>query len=268
MVHFEVVGDGPGEPILMLPGGGVRDPSYLGDVRRWGLTRLLAVVHFRGTPASGGLPKPWWDQRADLGSVREALGLTEVDVLAHSAGTRVALAYAATGAPIRRLVLIAPPATWLTGTDDDVVALAKVRLNESEVVDALAAPPLDLSDEAKFRDQQQLTAPLDYAKWNEAAHTHSQTGTTDVAALRAFFGAPPPAVLVEATRSLNVPVHIIGGAVDLLSGRQPVLDLASVFADGSVELIDGGGHYPWIDQPEAFAEALGRWEKAGTTLIR
>ncbi|MCA4993559.1 alpha/beta hydrolase [Tsukamurella tyrosinosolvens] len=259
-VHFELVGDGVGDPILVLPGGGVRDPSYLGDVRAWRTSRPLAVVHPRGTPATGGLPAPWWNQREDLESVREVLGLDEIDVLAHSAGTRVALAYAASGAPVRHLALIGPPAVWLTGTDDDIADLVKSRLDEPEIVTALAAPPMDLSDELRFRDWQHLTAPLGYAAWNDSTMEHAQTGSTDLAALRAFFATPPPASVIEAIRALPVPIHIIGGAVDLLSGHAPVRELAAMFKRGSVELIDGSDHYPWVDQPTAFADALQRWE--------
>ncbi|MFI2754000.1 alpha/beta fold hydrolase [Cellulomonas sp. P22] len=257
-VHVEIVGDG-GDPILLLPGGGVRDPEYLGDVARWGAGRAVAVVHFRGTPATGGLPRPWWDQRDDLDSVRRALGVDSVDVLAHSSGTRVALAYAASGAPVRRLGLITPPATWLTGGADDIAELAEPRLGEPAIRAALAAPPLDLSDEDRFREQQRVTAPLGYATWNDAARRHAQTGSTNLGALRAFFGAPPPGPLLEVIAALSLPIHVVGGAADLLSGNRPVRELASMFREGTVEMIEGSGHYPWIDQPAAFNDAIARW---------
>jgi pimeloyl-ACP methyl ester carboxylesterase len=257
-VHVEIVGDG-GEPIILLPGGGVRDPAYLGDVARWGAGRMVAVVHFRGTPSTGGLPRPWWDQRDDLESVRRALELDSIDVLAHSSGTRVALAYAASGAPVRRLGLITPPSTWLTGRADDIAQLAEPRRHEPAMRAALHAPPLDLSDEHAYREQQRLTAPLGYAAWNEVTLRHSQTGSTDLAALRAFFGAPPPATLMAKIAALSIPIHVIGGAADLLTGNRPVRELAGAFCDGTVEMIEGSGHYPWIDQPVVFAEAIRRW---------
>jgi pimeloyl-ACP methyl ester carboxylesterase len=63
----------------------------------------------------------------------------------------------------------------------------------------------------------------------------------------------------EKGRGLRIPVHVIGGAADLLSGRAPVEALAGVFRNGSVEMIEASGHYPWVDQPEAFARAVRRW---------
>lgn len=258
-VHFEVVGDGAGEPVLVLPGGGVRDPEYLGDLRRWGASRPLAVVHFRGTPKSGGLPEPWWNQYEDIESVRVALGVESVDVIAHSAGSRVALAYAASDAPVRRLALVTPPAAWLTGTDSDVAELAATRADEPYIAEALTAPPLGFGSEAAFREQQRLTAPLGYARWDEQAKRHAITGSTCFEGLRAFFSAPPPDDLVERIRRLAMPVLVIGGAVDLLSGRAPVEALAAMLINGSVEMIPDCGHYPWIDQPDVFAQIINRW---------
>lgn len=257
-IHVEFIGEGE-DPILLVPGGGARDPVYLGDISRWGAGRPVAVVHLRGTPSTGGTPRPWWDQRDDLECVRRELGVDALDVLAHSSGARVALAYAASGAPVRRLGLITPPATWLTSQPDDVAELAESRLTEPAIRAALAAPPLDLSDEQSFREYQSATAPLGYATWNDAARRHAVTGSTSLTALRAFFSTPPPAPVFEAIASLSIPVHVIGGAADLLSGNRPVRELANVFRHGTVEMIEGSGHYPWVDRPAAFAAAIARW---------
>lgn len=259
-VHVEVTGRGA-EPIMVLPGGGVRDPSYLGDTAQWGLGRDLAVVHFRGTPASGGIPGPWWDQYDDLEDVRHRLGLESVDILAHSAGSRVALAYAADGAPVRHIALVAPPTTWLTGRPDDVSDIAAARSAERVVVEALNAPPFTLDDEDGFRRHQRLTAPLGYARWDETAQRHAQVGKTDFRALQAFFGAAPPDELLHRISSLEIPIHVIGGAADLLAGRRSVADFASIFPRGTVEMIEGSGHFPWVEQEDAFREAASRWAR-------
>ena len=257
-LHVEVFGEGA-DPLVLLPGGGVRDPIYIGDVRTWQTTRPVAVVHYRGTPASGGLPRPWWDQFDDLEEVRRRLALDVVDLVAHSSGSRVALAYAASDAPVRRIALITPPATWLTGSEDDIAELVAKRPHTPPLAAALLAPPLSLTSEETFREHQELTAPLGYASWTDDAQNHSRTGSTDIAALRAFFGAPPPAELLPHIRSLAIPIHVIAGAEDLLSGYRPVLELAATFTRGTVETIEGSGHYPWIDQPTAFAAALEAW---------
>lgn len=64
-IHVELIGSSDGAPIIVLPGGGVRSPEYLGDVRRWGSVRPLAVVHYRGTPKrSDNVETPYSESRA------------------------------------------------------------------------------------------------------------------------------------------------------------------------------------------------------------
>lgn len=252
---------GSDDPILLIPGGGVRDPAYLGDLHRWGSTRPLAVFDLRAAPR----PRAWWDRVDDLEKTRRDLGLDRVDVLAHSSGCRVALAYAASGGPVRRLGLVTPPATWLTEGTTDVEALAQPRLDEPAIRQALAAAPLSLTDRSAFLEHQRVTAPLGYAAWTEAAQNHAGVGETDFDALRAFFSAAPPSELILAIRRLTVPVHVIGGDMDLLSGNRSVREFASVFRHGTVEMIPGSGHYPWIDQPDAFREAIARWSRPVAT---
>lgn len=52
--HVELIGSSDREPIIVLPGGGVRSPEYLGDLRRWGSVRPLAVVHLSRNPEVPG----------------------------------------------------------------------------------------------------------------------------------------------------------------------------------------------------------------------
>ena len=45
-------------------------------------------------------------------------------------------------------------------------------------------------------------------------------------------------------------------AADGLTGQAPVLALAELFRHGRAVSIPDAGHYPWVEQPHAFAEAL------------
>ncbi|WP_308289698.1 alpha/beta hydrolase, partial [Microbacterium sp. BF1] len=109
------IGNATGEPAIVLPGGPCRGPEYLGDFAGLGNDRSLVVLHPRGTPRSGGLSRGWWADAADVITLADALGLESIDLVAHSAGTRLALA-TATQFPdrVRSMALITPPATWLT----------------------------------------------------------------------------------------------------------------------------------------------------------
>lgn len=262
-IGVEVIGGDGGEPILVLPGGGVRSPEYLGDVRVWGVSRPLAVVYYRGTPRTGGLPGPWWDQFDDLEGVRRELGLSSVEVIAHSMRRTSCVGV--------RGIRCAGAADGPGGTACDVADRDRERCRDvgggprGRAADrgGTGRAALDLRDEAEYREWLRVTAPLGYARWDAAAERHSATGTTSFEALRAFFMAPIPDALLARIPALTLPVHVIGGAADLLSGRAPVEALAGMFTNGSVELIADCGHYPWIDQPAAYAAALSRWSAAG-----
>ena len=138
------IGEPGGDPVLVLPGGACRGPEYLGDLAGLGAVRPLLVLHPRGTARTGGLSRGWWTDADDVVAVIDALGLTSADLLAHSAGTRLALA-TATRFPdrVRTMALVTPPARWLTGSahdgedlvldrDDPVVAEAIRSLYEDE----------------------------------------------------------------------------------------------------------------------------------------
>lgn len=92
-----------------------------------------------------------------------------------------------TGAPVRRLALVAPPSTWLTGTADDVAVLVSNRRSEPVIEAALAAGPLDLKDERRFRAQQRVIAPLGYARWDVGTQRPASLGETNFTALQSFF---------------------------------------------------------------------------------
>jgi proline iminopeptidase len=56
--------------------------------------------------------------------------------------------------------------------------------------------------------------------------------------------------------NLDCPVWVVAGVEDGLTGYAPVLAVADLFRQGTSVSIDGAGHYPWIDEPDAFAAAL------------
>lgn len=83
------------DPVLVVPGGPCRDPRYLGDLAGLADFRPLVVLHPRGAGSSDGLSRGWWTDADDLHALAAHLELDRFDLLAHSAGTRMALAYLA-----------------------------------------------------------------------------------------------------------------------------------------------------------------------------
>lgn len=253
------IGDAAEEPAIVLPGGPCRGPEYLGDFAGIGNDRSLVVLHPRGTPRSGGLSRGWWADAADVITLANALGLESIDLVAHSAGTRLALATAAQFPDrVRSMALVTPPATWLTGTETDTDALAAT-YTAREAVDALAAMSTDNpATEAEFRESFLRQAPASYARWTSTEQTHAATGAVSLAAAMAWFTDIPDDAAAQIRAMAPTRTLVIGGDRDLLTGAQPVKDYAAALR-GDLAMIADCGHYPWIEQPARFRQRLVPW---------
>ncbi len=50
---------------------------------------------------------------------------------------------------------------------------------------------------------------------------------------------------------------VVAGADDAMTGLRPAMALADVFRAGRAVVVDGCGHYPWVEQPERFLAEVG-----------
>lgn len=254
------IGEGDADPAVVLPGGACRGPEYLGDLAGLGSIRPLVVLHPRGTARTGGLSRGWWTDAEDVVAVIDALGLATADLLAHSAGTRLALATAARFPErVRTMALVTPPARWLTGTaydGDDLV------VDREDPVVAEAIRSLYEDGEGDSEEEYRATflrqAPASYARWTPVEQEHAQVGAVSLAADAAWFQDIPDDVSARILAAEMPPTLVVGGDRDLLTGVGPVLDYAAALG-AEITMIEGCGHYPWVEQPSAFRRALEGW---------
>ena len=179
--------------------------------------------------------------------------------MAHSAGTRLAVAFAARF-PDRAAsqVLVTPPAEYLVDVPSDVPHLVAARTGEPAVAAALAAleagPDLDGDD--AFTAWRLRTAALGYARWDATAQEHARGMRYSLAAARAFMAGEPPAGLRQRLSAVDAPTLVVAGAQDASAGVAPVLAVAGLFPRGESVAIEGSGHFPWVEQPGAFRAAV------------
>lgn len=261
-VALTPLGSTEGRPVLVITGGPCRPPEYLTNFAGLGERHPLVILHPRGTPASGGLSRGWWTDAEDVVAAIDALGLDAIDIVGHSAGTRLSLAVA-TRFPdrVRSLALVTPPATWLTGTahdGDDLVALREDpegRDGYTSVVND--EPKTQEAFEAVFHRQ----APATYARWTATEQVHASIGRMNLAAAEAWFrDIPADAVELILAASLP-PTLVVGGDVDLLTGRRPVEEYADALG-AELAMINDCGHYPWVEKPAHFHRVLDAWLSA------
>ena len=266
---------GEGEPLVVVPGGPGRDADYLGDLGDLARTagRTLVVLDPRGT---GATPPP--DDPAayavpslaeDLLALVEHLHVPSVGVLAHSAGCAVAMVFAARSpGRVRRLVLVTPAARaiGLEVTDEDWDEQVARRRDEPWFASALAA----LESDECSPETRQAMSPFLYGAWTPRAREHARADTEqrNRDAGQAFWGGPvDPEATRQALATLTAPVRIVVGELDLVPGPRLGAELAAVFPDAQVLVQADAGHFPWVDDPEAFARIVsGALSDAGVAL--
>ncbi|WP_104129454.1 alpha/beta fold hydrolase [Cryobacterium sp. N21] len=263
LYYEDIPGTGEGIPVVLLAGGAARHPSYLGDLAGLGEEHRLIVPHLRGVGLTEAPSDPqrgsWWSQAVDVEQLRIHLGLNRLALIAHSAGTRLAIAYAAQfPRNIAALVLITPPAGYLVDEPTDVPTLIDRRRGDPDfdrAILALRAGPAT-STEDDFTAWQRDSAAAGYATWHETGRAHAQIGRWSRAAATAYFSVDPPHDIAAWLLEMTAPVLVIAGAQDCLVGFEPVQALARMFPAGHSVTIEECGHYPWVEQPAAFRRVL------------
>jgi pimeloyl-ACP methyl ester carboxylesterase len=261
---YRVVGDGP--PLVCLPGGPGRSADYLGGLGGLGRSRRLVLLDPRGVGLSADPadPETFRVDRmvGDVDALRAHLGLERMELLAHSAGAVLATLYAAAHPDrVSRLVLVTPglAAVGVGVTEEELSATLESRSAEpwypvarGALTEILAG---SMSPEAFGASR-----PLFYGRWDDAAQEHATVGVADrhrAARIGYFNGVEldPPAI-AAALGKLIAPVLLYAGDRDPLVTPAMVRKAASLFREASVVVQPGAGHFPWVEDPAAFAAAV------------
>jgi pimeloyl-ACP methyl ester carboxylesterase len=238
-IEARVLVAGTGSPVLFLHGaGGLFWDPFL-EALAAGHT-VYAVEHPGGgaSDALSHLPGRWelvlfYDELLD------ALGLDTVEVVGHSFGGMVA-AELASNSPRRvsRLVLIAPIGFW---RDDAPIP-------DIAGIPPEALPGLVLADPASPLAAM-LTPPADDPQaLFEAAMR--------MASILHFIWPIPDKGLDRRIHRLSAPTLLVWGAQDKLVDPVYAEEFTSRIRDCRLELIDGAGHLPQLEAPDAVRDVV------------
>lgn len=100
--------------------------------------------------------------------------------------------------------------------------------------------------------------PFFYGRWNDDARVHAgrEDEQRSAAATDGFgLGSVDPAELMAGMAQVDVPVLIVGGSLDPL-GPAVSTHWAGLLPRAEVVIVDGVGHYPWVDDPAAVRGVL------------
>ncbi|MBC7375759.1 MAG: alpha/beta hydrolase [Frankiales bacterium] len=259
------VGEGPA--LVCLPGGPGRASAYLEDLGGLSAGRTLVRLDTRATGHSEVPADPAslrFDRlAADVEALRETLGLDQVDLLGHSAGCLVAQAWAAAHPDrVRSLTLVTPTDRLQGGNRSDVAAIRSSRADEPWYAEAAEAQSALV--DAPASQQQALvraTRPFFYGRWDERTQAHAATADRQSSKRAELgFGVDIESVdlagMLSSLSSLQAPVLVVGGERDALTGVASVALVAGTFAHAQTVVLPGAGHFPWVDEPDAFRTAV------------
>jgi pimeloyl-ACP methyl ester carboxylesterase len=258
------VGQGPG--LLCVPGGPGRASTYLENLGGLDGHRTLHLLDSRGSGESelpadrGSLAFPRLAD--DVEDVRAALSLDPADILGHSAGCPVAMLHAARHPDaVRRLVLVTPSGRPFGWAADDLDRIRASRAGESWYDEAAEAAEIaPTASPALRRELDRVMRPLWYGRWDERTQAHAASADDQVS-LRAAAGYVPgpdydAGAALASLKDITASVLLVVGELDAMTGVSVADRLAEVLSDARVAVVPGAGHFPWVDQPEAFRSAV------------
>lgn len=266
---------GQGAPVVFLHGGPGRDFHYIIDALRPQLGRHAFVLYDqRGSvlsPVPAGTEGKLTMQQMvdDLEALRVALGRERLVLFGHSYGSLLAMAYyRAYPSHVERVILAGslPPVMDETMSDAHDKALEQretaMMSREDDIARALAEAGLpsdasrDTPRQARMRLRIRYNAPLDLVHV-ERWHQLTSGGIYYNHAAGAAIAASMPVWDVRpAIDAHPVPITVIQGDRDYVDPSARSWSALAKAGKVRLHVIRGAGHCAWIDQPQAFAEAL------------
>ncbi|HCT79927.1 MAG TPA: alpha/beta hydrolase [Micromonosporaceae bacterium] len=262
--------EGTGPLVICVPGGPARDSRYFGDLGGLSACRTLLLLDNRGTGESGDAadPSDVESYRADrlvedVEALRKHLGLETFDLLGHSAGAHVSALYAAEYPHRLSSLTLITGGHRAAGTAIDGAAIAHVDTRVGEPWYAEARPALDqwfaigrfAPDELKLK-----ASPFFYGNpWDDVAKAHAESDPSqrrNPDANANFPYEPDPSITREKLAKVTAPVLVYAGELDPSPRPEEAEKLAAVFPNARLVVQPNAGHFPWLNDPVFFTQAL------------
>jgi proline-specific peptidase len=258
--------EGAGPVLVCHPGGPGFSSLYLSDLAGLGDSFTLVLLDPRGT---GGSSAPadaraytTADYVADVEELRLHLGAEELNILGHSHGGVVAMAYAAQH-PTRTRMLVAAD-TLVRLHPEEMEQIMLTHSNEPWYDDArLALEQEDAGEyanEAELREITRRFMPIYFAEFNERAQTYLEECLTperpNPDALKLFNEGIENWDMRPELAAIDAPTLVITGSEDFICGPACSADIAAGIAGSKQVLIEDCGHFTFIEQPQRFRDEV------------
>ncbi len=258
------IGNGP--PVVVLHGG----PGASHDYLRPGFDLLadgLMLIYYdqRGggqSPVPRDVPVGWREQVADLEALRELWGQERLRLCGYSFGGLLAMLYATTHPErVERLALVSPAPAWRAARAEFEATFSQRNLAPGLMAEraTLRASGLRESDPAAF---QQRLFELSVAPYfvNPALASRLTPFRVVARTQQEVWDSLADYDLRPALATLRMPALVLHGREDVIPWR--AAEAAAKLLHAEWHLLSPCGHCPHVEQPEAFAAAVGPFLRA------
>jgi proline iminopeptidase len=261
-IWYEVRGDGPGTPLMIANGGPGFDHGYMmcGDVwDRLAKGRKVVFYDQRGNGKSSelkeGQPCGLAEQIDDLDALRAHLGLEKIDLLGHSWGGYLVMAYASRHADRIAHLIIADSAA--PKIQDTVFLFKNIYPETTEREDALAMD-VELGDEkAISADLNEYMTMLFYSpQVRDAFLARSKDFVYRQKVNKAVWGDLQRFDLNPELPNFKFPTMVVTGRYDFNVAPSVAYAIHKAIPASEFAVFEKSGHLPYCEEPDAFVKRV------------
>jgi proline iminopeptidase len=263
-LHYRSVGTG--SPVIILSGGPGFAVDYMLPVADAFPRHRRILLEQRGTGRTRGAKLTADDMTLaavvqDVDALRLHLKLERLFLVGHSWGGMLAMAYAAAHPDrIDRLILIdsgGPTLEFATWFEDNIRARLRPEDVEAERYWKEAAKRGVSADKAEIESVKAITPAyfFDRAKGLAFAAQLADDALDAEGSAMLFADLAKSYDVRAGLRTLDRPTLIVHGHQDPI-GDKTAADLHALIKSSTLTYLDKCGHFPWLEQPEAFRKAI------------
>jgi proline iminopeptidase len=256
---FKVSGRGP-VCLMPTPAWGLSSDLYFRTLQRLEDTFTVVYLDSRGTGRSGrakSTSQYTWDHLvSDLDALRAYLKLDTVWLMGHSEGGSQVLHYASRFPDrVSGLVLLSTTAVADAEGDADIEARLMRRRGQPWFPDAVKALRAAAATDEEMAANVRAFLPLywsDLSRLDKHRQLFAAMSTSVEAAAGQSASRRYPFDVRAQLRQVTAPALIVVGDDDFICSPVAARRLHLSLPNSKLLLIEGAGHFPWLEQPDAF----------------
>ncbi len=261
-LYYEMTGSASGTPLIVVNGGPGFDHSYLHIATAWdSLAKVRRVIFYdqrgvgRSAPLNPGQSCTLADQIDDLEALRAHLGYEKIDLLGHSWGGYLSMAYAARHPErISHLVMVDSAAPKFS---DTIFLFNQVFPQTTERQDALAfAVELGVTAASDASIHEYLTMLFYSPEKRDIFVAQMGPGAFTKKVNQAVAGDLARFDLNPEIRKFHFPVMVITGQFDMNVAPVVAYKIHQAIPGSRFVVFERSGHIPFYEEPEAFDRAV------------